>query len=318
MTQLKMSVNKKKFLVQPKLPRAGLGNMLLVWARAVLFAEINTLPLALPNWRQLRIGPYLRGERDKRNYSGLFQSTNYISIEYWLLTNILRYKKYSNPNPLPIDLHSLEKDSSSHIFIFSSIPHWSDYFEYLKEYQPLIREKLLSDIRPHILREIEDRPAPKIGIHLRMGDFKFVQPGEELPGDNSRTPLKWFVRIINCIRSLGYDVPVTIFSDAHDDELEEIISLPDVYRSPKNNALSDILTLSKSQILVASSGSTFSSWASYLGQCPTIYYPSQFQSSVFPKAIRDKVFEGEFDPQLMVVPDLLLRNIKAAFSRHHD
>jgi hypothetical protein len=306
-------MNKSRFSVQPKLPRAGLGNMLLVWARAVLYAKINDLPIMAPSWWQFRVGPYLRGERDKRNYSSLFHTKNYINKWNWLFLNLLKQEKHDNPAPLLIDLESL-KQNSSHVFVFDLLPHWSNYFEYLNEYQPLIKQKLLADIQPLILKEIEDRPAPEIGIHLRMGDFRAVQTGEDLPlGGNVRTPLEWFVRIINCVRSLGYDVPITVFSDAHDNELKEILSLPGVFRSPKDNALSDMITLSKSRILVTSSGSTFSAWASYLGQCPTIYYPSQFQSTVFPESIRGKVFEGEFDPQFMEIPDLLLNNIKAAF-----
>lgn len=62
---------KTKFLVYSRLPKAGLGNMLLIWSRAVLFADINHLPVVAPDWSKFVIEPYLRGERDKRYYTKL-------------------------------------------------------------------------------------------------------------------------------------------------------------------------------------------------------------------------------------------------------
>ncbi|MDP5015756.1 MAG: hypothetical protein NWQ43_00310, partial [Dolichospermum sp.] len=61
------------------MPRSGLGNMLLVWARAILFAEFNGLPVLSPNWNEVRIGPWLRGERTKRYYGNLFINKGYYS-----------------------------------------------------------------------------------------------------------------------------------------------------------------------------------------------------------------------------------------------
>jgi Glycosyl transferase family 11 len=310
-----MNDSKKRFLVQPRLPKAGLGNILLVWARAVLFAEINSLPISAPNWQKFQLGPYIRGERDKRAYSKLFYSQKYVSKFNWALVNLLRKEQqYYNPEPVPINFNSFS-ESSSHLFIFSSVPHWSDYFKYLKDHRDLIRQKLLADIRVSVLQEIEARSAPDIGIHLRMGDFKTLQPGEDFSQvGNTRTPIEWFVSVINCIRShLGFNIPVTIFSDGQDIELESLLSLPLVLRSSRDSAVSDLLTLAKSRVLIASSGSTFSNWASYLGQCPTIYHPAHFHSGVFPESLSEKVFEGGFDPDSMDMPDLLLSNIRNLF-----
>jgi Glycosyl transferase family 11 len=309
-----MNFYRSKFLVQPQFPKAGLGNILLIWARSIVFAHVNSLPISKPNWQQFRLGPYLRGEYDKRDYSMLFHTGNYLSKWKWYLTNFSRKEKHYNLNPVRIELDSFH-DIYCHLFIFNLVPHWSDYFEYLKEYQPLIRQKLFEDIRPSILKEIESRPAPQISIHLRMGDFKVLQSEEDFAQvGNTRTPIEWFVRVVNCIRGhLGYDVPIVIFSDGYDRELQELLSLPAVTRSPKDHALSDLLTLAKSQVLIASSGSTFSNWASYLGQCPTIYHPAHFHSGVFPESLSGKVFEGGFDPISMEMPDLLLRNIENLF-----
>jgi hypothetical protein len=313
-------MTKTKFSIQPQLPKAGLGNMLLVWARAVLFAEINSLPILAPNWQQFRIGPYLRGERDRRDYWFFFHRNNYLSMWSELVATYSRPEKHYNPDPVRLDLSSFQENLNNHIFVFNSIPHWSDYFEYIRDFQPLIKQKLLKDIRASVLKKIEELPEPQIGLHLRMGDFKIVQAGEDFSTLGSmRTPVSWFIRVISCIRNqVGSDVPVTIFSDGHDYEIEELLRLPAVYRAPSNHALSDLLTLSKSRVLITSSGSTFSGWASYLGQCPTIWHPAHFHAGVFPESLKEIVFEGGFDPTSMAIPNLLLRNIQAIFHDNHS
>lgn len=304
------------FLVYPQLPRAGLGNMLLVWARAVLFADINSIPVVAPSWGQIRIGTYLRGERDKRYYGNLFCNKTYFSkINY--AYGVLNKKNVAHNPPISkFNWSNLElKRIGYYLFVFNSVPHWSDYFIDLKEYQPFIKQRLLSSIRNPVLKTIDNRPAPQIGIHIRMGDFKVLKPGDDFTKlGNVRTPLSWYVRVIDAIRKIaGYDVPVTLFSDGHDRELCELLNLPQVSRSPSDSALSDMLTLSKSKLLITSSGSTFSGWASYLGQCPTIWHPAHFHAGVFSHDISQTVFEGGFDPELMTVPDLLIHNIRAAF-----
>ncbi|MFH7024928.1 MAG: alpha-1,2-fucosyltransferase [Heteroscytonema crispum UTEX LB 1556] len=306
---------KSIFLVDPQLPRAGLGNMLLVWARAVLFASINGLPVVAPAWGKFVIGPYLRGERDKRYYGNLFTNKNYLSrLKYFL---VLLKKKYLHYNPAlsQIELSNLESKVGYHLFVFNQSPHWSDYFIDLKEHQPIIKEKLLATINPSVLEEISKRPAPEIGLHVRMGDFRSLKPENDFTKlGGVRTPFSWFIRVIDAIREIaGYDVPVTIFSDGYNRELWELLQLPKVSRASAASALSDILTLSKSKLLITSSGSTFSSWASYLGQCPTIWHPAHFHAGVFPRDISQNVFEGGFDPKSMQMPDLLTRNIKLAF-----
>jgi hypothetical protein len=60
----------KKPVVVADLPRAGLGNILFVWAKALIFSRLNNLPLEIIGWDKFKLGPWLRGERSKRDYSG--------------------------------------------------------------------------------------------------------------------------------------------------------------------------------------------------------------------------------------------------------
>lgn len=314
-------MNKRSvFLVAAQLPRTGLGNMLLVWARAVLFAHINSLPVVAPIWGKIAIGPYLRGERDKRYYGNLFFNKDYVSKFNYFLASLKKKQLHYNPVISKMELSNLEvKEIDCHLFIFNQLPHWSDFFIDLKEYQAIVKDKLLASIRPSVLEVISHRPTPQIGMHIRMGDFRVLKPEDDFTKlGGVRTPFNWFIRVIDAIRGIaGYDVPVTIFSDGYDYELSELLKLPQVSRASPASALSDMLTLSRSKLLVASSGSTFSYWASYLGQCPTIWHPAHFHAGVFPRDLSQNVFEGGFDPESMPIADLLTRNIKLAFENSY-
>jgi Glycosyl transferase family 11 len=305
-----------KIIVYPKLPKAGLGNMLLIWARAVLFAKVNNLPVVAPTWGKITVGPYLRGERDKRNYGNLFYNKDYLSKFNYFLASLKKKHIHYNPIISEIELSNLESEEvDCHLFIFNQLPHWSDFFVDLKEHQPIIKDKLLVSIRPSVLAAISDRPTPQIGLHIRMGDFRVLKLEDDFTKlGGVRTPFSWFIRVIDAIREIaGYDVPVTMFSDGNDYELSDLLKLPKVFRASAASALSDMLTLSRSKLLIASSGSTFSAWASYLGQCPTIWHPAHFYAGVFPRNLSQKAFEGGFDPESMQIADLLTYNIRLAF-----
>lgn len=309
------SQSKTRFLVYPKLPNAGLGNMLLVWANAIAFAHINDFQVIAPNWRSLKIGPYLRREKNKRYYGNLFSNYQYMhQWNYWI-TNFNRKAVFHNPNLSVIELderRSLGLDYCLYLFVFDLIPHWSDYFVGLKNHSTVIKEKLIASIRPKIFEAIEQRPSPEIGVHIRMGDFRALQLGEDFAKLGSvRTPMIWYVDVLQSVRkTAGYEVPITLFSDGNADELEDLLKLPNVLLAPPASALSDMLTLSRSKLLVTSAGSTFSGWASYLGQCPTIWHPAHFHSGVFCEEVSQRTFEGGFDPISMAMPDLLTQNIQ--------
>lgn len=302
-------------LVYPKLPRAGLGNMLFVWAKAVLFAELNSLPIVAPSWHQLRIGLYLRNERDKRTYEHFFSNKNYVSRFNYLLTFLSDRELYYNYPIEKLALSNSEKSlRKSLIYIFDQLPNWKDDFADIKENQKFIKDELIAMIRPSILKAILKRDVPQIAIHVRQGDFKILKPHEKLTSDlaHARTPKSWFISVLSVIREIaGYNIPATVLSDGYDDELSELLSLPEVYRAPFSSALSDLITLSRSKLLIASSRSTFSAWASYLGQCPTIWHPAHFSSGVFSREVSKTVFEGGFDPEYMLSPDLLINNIQS-------
>jgi Glycosyl transferase family 11 len=309
-------------IVYPKLPHAGLGNMLIVWARARLFAHLNNLPIVEPNWNIPHIGPWLRGERDKRFYGGLFQSAGYLRRNDLLLHSLFRKKQFFyNPPINVLSSNSLDsKVGGNRLFVFNELPGFTlesfDYFQDLKEADQFIREELFGMIKVNHFESINSRPVPQIGIHIRMGDF---MPETEFNNSPiSRTSIAWFINVLQEIRSvIGSDIPATIFTDGYRDKLKDILTMPNVMLSPpSSSALSDMVTLSRSRVILASSHSTFSSWGTYLGQCPTVRAPRDgcvYGGAIASKNV-DTVYEGEYDPGCMAMPKILFKNLKSRFS----
>jgi hypothetical protein len=116
-----------------------------------------------------------------------------------------------------------------------------------------------------------------------LGDFSTPQNEAVLKSgaQNYRIPISWYVDQVKQLRQqVNRDVPVYIFSDGRNDELSELLSLPNCQRISFGSSIADILALSKSNILIAS-GSTFSMWASYLGRMPVIWYKSQLRQRLY-------------------------------------
>jgi hypothetical protein len=310
----------QRFLVQPNLPYAGLGNMLLVWARAVVFAEINRLPIQQPNWYNLHIGPWLRQEKCKRYYGSFFHSKGYQSTFSTYVTGLGHPKHlHFNPAIQPLDSSaSLYQASGRHVFVFDTLPPWHDYFQDLKEFHSIVKKKLYDYVRPSVLKAILEKPAPEIGIHIRRGDYQEPKEGDDFRIQrHAYTPLNWYVDTLKTIRQVaGWDVPTTIFSDGYSTELQEILELPQVSLSAETSALSDLLTMSRSRLLLGSCHSSFSSWASYLGQCPTLWQAGRadLYAPIFTDEARTIIYEGGFDPS-RDMPELLCRNILSFWSK---
>ncbi|ANV87363.1 hypothetical protein [Picosynechococcus sp. PCC 7117] len=309
-----------KYLVYPKLPRAGLGNMLFVWANALVFAEINQLPIVAPNWgmNSIHLGSYLRNEKYKRFYGSYFSNQEYVSRSILLLQRMKGAKIYFNPDILS-RFSSQPNTKKSHIFVFDKILRYQNCFADIKSHQELIKEKLISNIKEELLKEIFTREIPRIGIHVRLSDFQKqkidINNLEPIPG-LTRTPVHWFADVLNIIRDIaGYSIPAIIFSDGSQQELQPLLKLDRVLLAPKASAIEDLIILSKSQLLIASSGSTFSSWASFLGQCPTIWYPARnLPANTILEESKLAIFEGAYNPKVMEVPELLACNVSTIFN----
>jgi len=266
----------------------GLGNLLFPWARSVVFANKYNIKRINTTWPTLKIGPILRGEKDKRFYSDLFiENQNIGGIKKFLLLNFSKHIEESNKE----SIFNKTNFYLPRVVIFKGM---EGLFKPILNERDIVSKELLNIVAPIHKQKILNHNKKAINVHIRMGDFA-NPPSEEFLRKghwNYRLPLKWYISIINKIRkSINYDMPVNVFSDGKDDELKEILQLPNVKRCYYGSAISDMLALSKGVVLIASA-STFSQWASYLGQIPTIWYPGVHRHKLF---INKDIFEGEID-----------------------
>lgn len=253
-----------------RLGGAGLGNILFTWAKAIVYAKKHQLIFIDPTWRSVKIGPILRGEFDKRFYNDLFLSNQNVSP--WKKFFLLNFQKHL--------VHTIEG--------------MDGLFEGFVTEHGFVRSELLKMTHESHLKRIEQFKGEGISIHIRMGDFYTFKNEEELRAGkwNTQLPLKWYQAQIEKIReAVGEEVPVSVFSDGSDEALSTILKLSNVQRAFYGSAIADMLALSKSKVLIAS-GSTFSSWASFLGQCHTVWFPGQHRMKLISDSAK---FEGELD-----------------------
>ena len=79
-------------------------------------------------------------------------------------------------------------------------------------------------------------------------------------------------------------VPIVVFTDGRPEEVRELTELKGVRYHDRKPAITDLLMLSNADLLLASGRSTFSMWASFLGEMPTIYAPGKMQQRVQTRA----------------------------------
>ncbi len=64
-----------------------------------------------------------------------------------------------------------------------------------------------------------------------------------------------------------------IFSDARPEQLSALLAMENVMLAGDNPSIVDMLLMARSKVLIASGHSTFSKWAAFLGQMPSLWYP---------------------------------------------
>jgi hypothetical protein len=283
-------------LVVCKLPKAGLGNQLFPLMKAQVFAHLNNLPIIITGYHQIKIGPYLRGEKSKRNYNGYFNFQKNIFGE---LAD--KWKLNISKNLQVCREHSLnkiadDKIGESKIYLYSEIPHWKDYFGGLKNYRELIVNLFYSLISENIKKKISSQQTPCIGIHIRMGDFRKLKEGEDFSKAGLvRTSENYFVDVITKIRGIsGAKSSVSVFSDGKKNELQTILEMENVSLVEGNPDIVDLILLSKSKIIISSAASTFSYWAGFLSDAPIILHPDHINTKI---RAEKNLYEGAMDLQ---------------------
>jgi hypothetical protein len=153
---------------------------------------------------------------------------------------------------------------------------------------------------------------PVIAVHIRCGDFRKLQAGEDFRSVGSvRTPLEYFISTIQEVRRCaGTDLPVTVFTDGQPAEIQPIVDLPSVRVAARNKPIFDLLLMSRAQLIIVSAASTFGYWAGFLSDSPVLLHPDHIHASHRPGWINERYFEGAAAGPFEKWPDLLVRNVR--------
>lgn len=250
-----------------RLGGSGLGNILFPWARSIVYAKKNNLERIQTTWKNLKFGTFFRRERDKRMYLDLFTGREGVDgFRKFLLLNF-----------------------SNKVKVFSGM---QNLFEPFKKEHDYVKSELLKIINPYYINKVKNFDSNSVAVHIRMGDFQKTDNETVLRDGhwNYRLPIEWYKSMISKVRNES-NIPVYIFSDASDQDLRDVLQLENCSRAYFGSSIADMLALSRSKLLI-SSASTFSMWASFLGQNTTIWFPGQMRQELIKD---DAIFEGEVD-----------------------
>jgi hypothetical protein len=292
----------------PNVGSYGLAHSLLAWGRCVVWCNQRQIPMLAPNWLhiQQRIGPWLRKERDKRQYQRLFTFPGYVTglRRAWLVSRLPR-----------VDADTLQGQASvdtapDRLIVFTNrlSKNFETYFHEITGHGPALYAAMRHITRPQYLPEPVGEPH--VAVHVRLGDFTVPASEAALRSGqtNSQLPLSWYVLSLQKLRAgLGHDVPAVVYSDGSDAALKPLLQLRDVRRASGRSAVTDMLGIAEASALI-SSGSGFSIWGAFLGSVPRICFPGQRLIRALPQAPAIELEpEVDFD---MAVPDDFLHHVK--------
>lgn len=229
----------EKDLLLFRIGGAGLANCMYVYARAIKYAHLTGAALIAPTWQKFSIGTYLRRERDKRHYMGLFTAEGELS-------GLSKVRAVLLGRPV------VEEGLKG-------------YFEDFLDDADYVRDYIIGHIRQDIRANVDRQDLSDcVAVHIRLGDY----PAEH------RTPIEWYREKIMEKGGEGWR-RFLVFSDGSDEELSSLMSIPGVERAFFGNAIADIYAISRCGFVIGSD-STFSGWGVFLGQVPCVFYRKHY------------------------------------------
>jgi hypothetical protein len=244
---------------------SGLGNCFYTYFHAVVLAEQYGARLIAPPWFSVKFGPMLRREKSKRFYFRMFKpySTDVSGIrKLWILLSKFRRQRTEIDEAHPRHL------VPGRLNIVSS-GKWT--FAGLHPHRELIRQRMLAILNDPVPPGHRWGAGHHVGIHVRLGDFTKVDTHQGVlsAGHSTRLPITWYVTVARALQQRFPELPLLIFSDGRPEELQPLLDLGGrIFNSGSD--ITDFLALAGSSILVGSN-STFSRWAAFLGNMPSIW-----------------------------------------------
>jgi len=225
-----------------------------------------------PNWFKVRLGPYLRRERDKRSYWKLFQPGP--AIGGLARLRILAGSDFLEVGPeLPVAPQSVHR---SLVMRFHNAlqDNENKSFSQVADRGLWLRRELTAITRKRY--QPSSSGGRFIAVHVRMGDFRERDERELSRGaTNARIPIHWYAACLDQLRmQLNEDIPAVVFSDGKDAELGPLLAQARVRRAAFQSSVTDLLQMGQGAAVIAS-GSGFSLWGAFLGNAPRVSFPGQ-------------------------------------------
>jgi hypothetical protein len=252
-----------------------------------------------PRWLRLAIGPWLRGGVNLSDYRTQFllagimrpNAAHISGLErQWLL---LRSRRVSEPISSDFQLVADTRDTHA-LVVFRGL---ADYFGRLNGWHEFLLRELIVITKPRYLKLAASFYTADIVMNVRCAnDFKAPPPNATRVTPEYKTPISWFVRSLRVIRSVvGRNVAAAVVSDGSAADLAELLQCPNVVLVRPGSAISDLLVLAHSRVLLASGASSFAIWGAFLGQMPLAFIPGQASGEWQFRPAQGQYF-GEFDP----------------------
>jgi hypothetical protein len=253
-----------------RLSGVGIGNCFYNYFHAAVLAEKYNGRLITPPWFSLKIGPILRGERSKRFYWRMFKP--YPGEIFGLAK--LGAMLAGSPGR-----HIVEIDGKREPVVsegkLNRVTCKKFTFTGLHDHRDSVRKRLLAIVNDPVPADQSWGKSNFIGMHVRLGDFQIARDTTQATSgaSNTRIPMSWYINLTRALRARYPQMPIRIFSDGQDAELQPLLGPgTSIYRSGSD--MGDLLAMASASILVGSN-STYSRWAAFLGNMPTIWLDTQ-------------------------------------------
>lgn len=247
---------------------AGLGNEMIVWAKAFVAGQLLGLRVLHPAWGL--------NQRGYRHYFGTARGD-------WLAHRALRSTlpffrfddaqrtRYGGELQSALLAFAAEHDLARRGACVLGLHGMGGGFGQLTPARDFIRAQLLATGGTLAnLFDLDRRAGTdrlRIGLHVRRGDFGGLSAEESYRGRfNVQIPLDWYVSVAtNLARALGNQASFVVVSDATDDELAPLTRAVPCHLTSRqrNRDVSDMLALGSCDFLVCSI-SSFSLWGAFL------------------------------------------------------
>ena len=252
----------------------GLGNCFYCYFHAVVLAESLGATVLFPSWLSLKIGPLLRRSNTKRFYWRMFKpypgELSGFAKFFTLLSQHHRRKLIEINGAVEPTLAR----GSLNVVVFDPRKFT---FKGLHAHRAAIRERLLGILNDPVPPLHAWGAGDYIAVHVRLSDFAVVDPSViSKETANVRIPLTWYAQVIGALRDRFPSRQIYVFSDGKEHELKPLLELgAQIYQSGSD--MTDLLAMAGASLVVGSN-STYSRWAVFLGNMPSIWLKMQQQA----------------------------------------